>query len=86
MNHPPGEIWQAIDRFPGWAEFDLFQSWLDSAVQEGRAAWVPVQQPWSNVAAFPERWIRNNADGAVWRLVEPDPPFAGLFKRVADAT
>lgn len=42
---------------------------------------VPVEVPLSDVG-FVERWYRNTSTGEVWRLVEPDYPFLGVWERM----
>lgn len=43
---------------------------------------VPVQSSYDDVGSK-ERWFRCNC-GVTWRLVEPDPPFLGVFEKVMD--
>ena len=48
---------------------------------DGTVKRVPVRIPWAGSNVVVEDWFEC-ADGAVWRLVEPDPPATGLFDRV----
>lgn len=43
---------------------------------------VPVLAPYSNVG-LTENWYQCLQCEQVWRLVSPDPPFAGLWEPVA---
>ena len=43
---------------------------------------VPVEVRYSNAGLLKERWYRNTETGEVWRLVEPDYPFQGVWERV----
>ncbi|MYN20055.1 hypothetical protein GTP81_25265 [Rugamonas sp. FT107W] len=65
--------------FSGWSDFDKFEAKL-----KGDVAWenIPVKVPYSNVG-ISERWYRCLRCSRVWRLVEPDPPFSGLWKEVS---
>jgi len=65
-------------RFESWDDYDQFFRWLansDAFVQ------VPVLNPHSNVG-LTETWYRCKTCGSSWRLVEPDPPFAGLWESI----
>jgi hypothetical protein len=42
---------------------------------------VPVQIPYDDVGCK-ERWFRCSECGNTWRLVDPDPPFLGVFEKV----
>jgi hypothetical protein len=70
--HPAGP-------FTGWSDFSGFANvlreteWLTE---------VPVAKSWSNVG-LTEHWYQCAKCKSAWRLVEPDPPFAGLWERVA---
>lgn len=77
--------WEPVDRFQSLADYGRFLSWINEQVTEGRAAVVPLDpaRAWGN--AWEENWYRCVADGQVWRLVGPDPPFRGVFKRVESA-
>lgn len=64
--------------FDDWADFEAHVRLL-----QGDENWkdVPVLQPQSNVG-FIERWFQCAACGNTWRLVEPDPPFRGVWEKV----
>ncbi|NVD69488.1 hypothetical protein HUX88_02805 [Duganella sp. BJB1802] len=64
--------------FSGWSDFDAFEAKLNNDV-----VWVgiPVETPYSNVG-ISEKWYKCLKCQKVWRLVEPDPPFAGLWDEV----
>jgi len=40
-----------------------------------------VRVPWAGSNVIVEEWFECPG-GGVWRLIEPDPPSAGLFDRV----
>lgn len=64
--------------FHGWADFDAFAV----SLREGTLfAEVPVEKPHSNVGLV-EKWFKCAKCNSLWRLVEPDPPFAGVWERV----
>jgi hypothetical protein len=74
--------WDKIDAFRSFVEFQRFIEWMTHQVQEGEAEEVSVQLPYLGFRTLREQWFRHTKSGEVWRLVWPDPPFAGLFERV----
>lgn len=71
--------WGEIQGFKSPGEFKDFIKWIDSLVSEGVVNEVNVENyyggsPW-------ERWFQCKC-GRRWRLVEPDPPFLGVFEPV----
>ncbi len=67
-----------VGRFDGWDDFDEFLTVLN-----GQSSLVPVRvaRPDSHVGLV-ERWYQCSACTTTWRLVEPDPPFEGLWQKV----
>jgi hypothetical protein len=65
--------------FAGWSDFDAFAKALKSTTAFSQ---VPVKSPHSNVGLL-EHWYKCVQCHSTWRLVEPDPPFAGLWERVS---
>lgn len=65
--------------FAGWNDFDAFVALLKAANDFSP---TPVTAPYSNVGLL-EYWYQCRKCQGVWRLVEPDPPFAGLWERVS---
>ncbi len=43
---------------------------------------VEVGQRYAGVAGLDEYWFKCKSCGHVWRLVEPDPPFKGMWSEV----
>jgi hypothetical protein len=74
--------WETIDRFQSLAHYEEFHSWINEQVAKGFAAVLPLDptMAWGN--AWEEQWYQCLADREVWRLVGPDPPFRGVFKRL----
>ena len=66
-------------RFHNLAEFRSLQDWLAD-----NSGWeqVPVTKPLTNVG-LRESWYRCASDGTTWRLIEPDPPYPGVWEQVA---
>ena len=66
------------ETFSDWADFDKFALVISTNPVFSAA---PVEAAYSNVG-LPEKWYRCVRCGTIWRLVEPDPPFGGLWMRV----
>ncbi|MFS0757393.1 hypothetical protein ABC383_22175 [Noviherbaspirillum sp. 1P10PC] len=65
--------------FSGWNDFDAFVALIKASDD---FLPKPVISPHSNVG-LDEHWYQCSKCEGVWRLVEPDPPFAGLWERVS---
>lgn len=65
--------------FKGWNDFDAFLKTLKGMPILFQ---VPVKTPCSNVGLL-ENWYQCSNCKSIWRLVEPDPPFNGLWERVS---
>jgi hypothetical protein len=68
---------KAIEAFQGLSEFLIFKSEIDEST-----SWIPISAPigYSFFGLTTYRY-RNQDTGKVWRLVEPDPPFRGLWEK-----
>lgn len=64
--------------FSGWNDYNSF---LDEVRNTQFLTEVAVENPLSNVGLI-ENWYKCGKCGTKWRLVEPDPPFGGAWKRV----
>jgi hypothetical protein len=76
--------WEPIDRFQSLAHYEKFLSSINEQVAEGRAAVISLDPAKAWGSAWDEHWYQCGADPEVWRLVGPDPPFRGVFKRLDD--
>lgn len=71
--------WEKIDGFASAGEYIRFVSWIDALVAANIANEIACRKPYYNYANWHERWFVHKGSGEVWRLVEPDFPFAGVF-------
>jgi hypothetical protein len=67
------------ESFSGWADFDKFKKVIENNRDFSP---LPVALPYAN-PGLEETWYQRRKYGSTWRLVEPDPPFAGLWKKVS---
>ncbi len=63
--------------FSGAEDFQEFSA----ALQQARMEEVPVAKKYMNVGEA-ESWHRCSTCHGIWRLIEPDAPFAGIWERV----
>lgn len=75
--------WERISDFDGWVEFERFETWLRNEITDGDASEIPVLKSYNAVCKFREKWFIHRFSGQTWRLVWPEPPFAGLFEKVS---
>lgn len=73
-----GEIHE-VGPFSGWDDFDKTERALKESADFVQ---VPVTDPYSSVG-LAETWYECQRCKTTWRLVEPDPPFAGLWRSVS---
>jgi hypothetical protein len=69
-----------IHGFGSPQHFSEFQGQLEDAVLAGELAPVDVEDRYGSLM-FEEKWYRLSS-GEIWRLVSPDFPFKGVFRRV----
>lgn len=70
---------QGPGSFRDWYEFRTIEAALGNSHDWTE---VRVAQPYLGGLGFVERWFQCKQCGETWRLVSPDPPFAGLWELV----
>ncbi len=71
--------WNPISEFHSILDYDSLVAWLQAEISSGNAEEITVDHPYLGFMTFSERWYRQRSNGAIWRLVEPDAPFRGVF-------
>lgn len=74
--------WEPVDRFESLAHYERINAAIAEQIQAGLVTERRVAKHYSGLETLDEHWYKCSASGEVWRLVAPDPPFPGLFKRV----
>lgn len=72
------ESYRETKTFSDWNDFDHFSLAISNDLGFST---VPTPETHANVG-LREKWYRCDSCGTITRLVEPDPPFKGLWKRV----
>jgi hypothetical protein len=75
--------WEEVDGFVSLVEFRSFERWMTGQVSAGMARQVPVAAPYRHdELVLVEVWYVHLTSREVWRLVWPEPPFDGVFKKI----
>ena len=74
--------WKRIHGFDDPPHFYRFQRAIDEAIQRGVVREVEMDSNYGRALIYGGRWFENPTNGEIWRLVEPEPPFMGLWERV----
>jgi hypothetical protein len=77
--------WEEVDEFVSLVEFRGFERWMTGQVSGGLARQVPVATPYRHEHSelvLVEVWYVHLMSREVWRLVWPEPPFNGIFKKI----
>jgi hypothetical protein len=75
-------IWKEIHGFSSPGEFHRFKVYIEKQVIDGDAEELVSDPEYGKGEIFGGRWFRDVESGEVWRLVEPDFPFKGLWEPV----
>jgi hypothetical protein len=79
--------WEEVDGFTSLVEFRSFERWMQGQVSGGLARQVPVASPYTldggtDTIILVEVWYLHLQSREMWRLVWPEPPFDGIFKKI----
>jgi hypothetical protein len=79
--------WEEVDAFVSLAEFRSFERWMLGQVSGGLARQVQVDAPYRHTDGLgdivvAEVWYLHVQSRETWRLVWPEPPFDGIFKKI----
>ena len=74
--------WEEIHGFTSPNEYERFVKYIEKQVANGIAREVNPDPNYDKGEIFGGRWFEENSTGSVWRLIEPDFPFKGLWEPV----
>jgi hypothetical protein len=77
-----GYIWEEIHGFSSLGEYGRFAEYIEAQVDQGQAEEIPTDLTYGAGEIYGGRWFRDCESRQVWRLVEPDFPFRGLWEPV----
>ena len=82
MSHVCDEF-EKVEGFNSPWQFEKFEASINQMIKEGMVKEIPVGKPYS-IVKDNERWIQC-PNGDIWRMVAPDFPFQGMFKKVVQS-
>jgi hypothetical protein len=74
--------WEEIRGFAYPVEYQRFVRHIEGLVSSGYAQEVPVDPTYGPNQVYGGRWFADKSTAEIWRLVEPDFPFKGLWEPV----
>ncbi|CCH48760.1 protein of unknown function [Pseudodesulfovibrio piezophilus C1TLV30] len=75
-------MWEEIHGFISPSEYKRFLQFIHDQVVLGRVVEIVVDPDYCEGMICGGRWFQDPSSGEVWRLIEPDFPFKGLWERV----
>ncbi len=75
-------MWEEIHGFVSPGEFRRFVNYIVGQVGSGIAEEIKPDLNYGRGEIYGGRWFRDCETGDVWRLVDPDIPFKGLWEPV----
>jgi len=75
-------LWKEIHGFASPEEFERFVRYIEGQVNCGEAEELEVDLSYQKGQIYGGRWFRDIESGQIWRLVEPDFPFKGLWEPI----
>lgn len=73
---------EEIHNFASPGELFRFQQFLANGIAAGELREIAPDSKYHSGEISGGRWFALIKDNSVWRLIEPDPPFTGMFERV----
>jgi hypothetical protein len=74
--------WEEIHGFSSPGEFDRFIIYIENQVKVGLANEIEPDPDYGKGELYGGRWFQEKGSGEVWRLINPDPPFKGVWEKV----
>ena len=74
-----------IEEFKSYSEFKRFKKYLSKRLMENEIKETKVKEFYFGENKYDnlkERWFKDCSSNDIWRLVPPEFPFKGFFKKV----
>ena len=82
MSNSICQNWDEIHGFKSLGEYERFVKYIESQKNRNMAKEIIVDLNYHKGLIYGGRWFQCSKCKAVWRLVEPDFPFKGLWEPV----
>jgi hypothetical protein len=69
----------------GFSSFPDYDEYKERVISSGLFVGIPVEQFYGGIGGLDEHWFKCKKCGQAWRLVEPDPPFKGMWSEITDS-
>lgn len=79
-------VWEEIHGFDSLSEFKRFVIYIEKQVDSGYAEELEVNNQYGKGEIYGGRWFKDCDSGEIWRLIEPDFPFRGMWEPVVPPT
>ena len=75
-------LWEEIHGFISPGEYDKFLRYIEGQVKAGYAIELEPDSNYGKGQIYGGRWFEDVESGEVWRLIQPDFPFKGLWEPI----
>ena len=75
-------VWEEIHGFASLGEYRRFVQYIEMQKEAGLVKEIEADPKYGEGMIYGGRWFQGVESGEVWRLVEPDIPFKGLWEPV----
>lgn len=74
--------WKEIHGFDSLRSYEDFVISIESKINDGSVKEIPIVKSYQKGLLYGGRWFLDCESGEVWRLIEPDFPFRGVWEPV----
>ena len=75
-------MWEEIHGFSSPGEYNRFVKYIEKQVSEKISEEIDPDLNYGKGEIYGGRWFKDLDTGEIWRLIEPDIPFKGLWEKV----
>lgn len=75
-------VWEEIHGFSSLSEYKRFVNYIENQIENGLVLEIETDSEYERGEIYGGRWFKDNEGNDIWRLVEPDFPFKGLWEPV----
>jgi len=75
-------MFEEIHGFASPGEYKRFLAYLKNQCEVNILKEIPPDPTYNKGEIYGGTWFKELETGYIWRLLEPDPPFYGLWERV----
>ncbi len=76
------QFFEKIEGFVSPEEYNRFLKYVEKQCESNVLEEITPDTTYGRGEIYGGRWFKELASGCIWRLVEPDPPFYGVWEVV----